>query len=93
VLWSSLSGAVVAFLLFAISAFAAPLLCERRVGLVEAVVTSVYVVFGNFFTTMVWAVLLSATVIGSILLLPLLLLTLPWLAYTSRALYRAALPG
>ena len=92
VLWSSVSGAVIAFLLFAISAFAVPLLCERRAGLVEAVVTSVRVVFGNFFTTMVWAVLLSATVIGSILALPVLLLTLPWLAYTSRALYRAALP-
>lgn len=93
VLWSSVSGAVVAFLLFAISAFAVPLLCERRAGLVEAVVTSVRIVFGNFFTAMVWAVLLSATVIGSILVLPLLLLTLPWLAYASRALYRAALPG
>lgn len=92
VLWSSVSGAVVAFLLFAISAFAVPLLCERRAGLVEAVVTSVRVVFGNFFIAMVWAVLLSATVIGSILALPLLLLTLPWLAYASRALYRAALP-
>jgi uncharacterized membrane protein len=92
VLWSSVSGAVVAFLLFAISAFAVPLLCEQRAGLVEAVVTSVRIVFGNFFTTMVWAVLLSATVIGSILALPVLLLTLPWLAYTSRALYRAALP-
>ncbi|WP_434516718.1 DUF2189 domain-containing protein [Dechloromonas sp. ARDL1] len=92
VLWSSVSGAVVAFLLFTISAFAVPLLCERRAGLVEAVVTSVRVVFGNFFIAMVWAVLLSATVIGSILALPLLLLTLPWLAYASRALYRAALP-
>jgi len=29
VLWSSVSGAVVAFLLFAVSAFAVPLLCER----------------------------------------------------------------
>lgn len=29
---------------------------------------------------------------ASILLLPLLLLTLPWLAYASRALYRIALP-
>jgi uncharacterized membrane protein len=92
VLWSSVSGAVVAFLLFAVSAFAVPLLCERRAGLVEAVVKSVRVVFGNFFPTMVWAVLLSATVIASILFLPLLLLTLPWLAYASRALYRTALP-
>jgi len=86
------SGAVVAFLLFAVSAFAVPLLCERRASLVEAVVKSVRIVFGNFFTTMVWAVLLSVTVIASILMLPLLLLTLPWLAYASRALYRSALP-
>ena len=92
VLWSSVSGAVVAFLLFAVSAYAVPLLCERRASLVEAVVKSVRLVFGNFFTTMVWAVLLSVTVIASILMLPLLLLTLPWLAYASRALYRSALP-
>lgn len=92
VLWSSVSGAVVAFLLFAVSAFAVPLLCERRASLVEAVVKSVRIVFGNFVTTMVWAVLLSVTVIASILMLPLLLLTLPWLAYASRALYRSALP-
>ena len=92
VLWSSVSGAVVAFLLFAVSAFAVPLLCERRASLVEAVGKSVRIVFGNFFTTMVWAVLLSVTVIASILMLPLLLLTLPWLAYASRALYRSALP-
>ena len=92
VLWSSVSGAGVAFLLVAVSAFAVPLLCERRASLVEAVVKSVRIVFGNFFTTMVWAVLLSVTVIASILMLPLLLLTLPWLAYASRALYRSALP-
>lgn len=92
VLWSSVSGAVVAFLLFAVSAFSVPLLCERRAGLVEAVVTSVRIVFGNFFTLMVWAFLLSVTMIGSILVLPFLLVTLPWLAYASRALYRTALP-
>ena len=92
VLWSSVSGGVVAFLLFTVSAFAVPLLCERRATLVEAVVSSVRVVFGNFFIAMVWAVLLSTTVMASILLLPLLLLTLPWLAYASRALYRIALP-
>ncbi|MFN4327196.1 MAG: DUF2189 domain-containing protein [Azonexus sp.] len=92
VLWSSVSGAVVAFLLFTVSAFAVPLLCERRATLVGAVVSSVRLVFGNFFIAMLWALLLSATVIASILLLPLLLLTLPWLAYASRALYRIALP-
>jgi len=90
--WSAVSGAVVAFLLFCISAFAVPLLCERRAGLVGAVACSVKVVFGNFMVAMIWALLLSTVVIGSVLLLPLLPLTLPWLAYASRALYREALP-
>jgi uncharacterized membrane protein len=91
--WSAISGAVVAFLLFCISAFAVPLLCERRAGLVESVVTSVRVVFGNFLFSLFWAFFLSTAVIGSVLLLPLLPLTLPWLAYASRALYREVLPG
>lgn len=92
VLWSAVSGAFVALLLFVVSAFAVPLLCERRAGLVEAVVCSVKAVFGNFVFAIFWAVLLSTAIIASVLLLPLLPLTLPWLAYASRALYRAVLP-
>jgi uncharacterized membrane protein len=91
-LWGAISGGVIALLLFCISAFSVPLLCERRAGLVDAVVASVRVVFGNFLPAMSWAALLSALVIGSILLLPLLPLTLPWLAYASRALYRQIFP-
>lgn len=90
--WAALSGLLVALLLFCISAFSVPLLCERRAGLVNAVVTSVRVVFGNFATAILWAFLLSTATIASILLLPLLPLTLPWLAYASRALYRQVLP-
>lgn len=90
--WAAISGFVVALLLFCISAFAVPLLCERRAGLVDAVVTSVRVVFGNFVPAISWAFLLSTATIASILLLPLLPLTLPWLAYASRALYRQVLP-
>jgi len=90
--WAGVSGMVVAFLLFCIAAFSVPLLCERRAALVEAVVLSVRVVFGNFVTAILWAVLLSVTVIGSVLLLPLLPVILPWMAYASRALYREALP-
>ena len=70
-----------------------PLLCERRCGLVNAVAASVRIVFGNFGPAMLWAALLASVVIGSIMLLPLLPLTLPWLAYASHALYRQALPG
>jgi len=91
-LWVSISGAAVAFLLFAISAFSVPLLCEHRASLVPAVVTSVRIVFRNFPVTMSWALLLSAAVMGSILLLPLLPFILPVMAYASHALYREALP-
>lgn len=90
--WGAVSGFVIALLLFCISAFSVPLLCERRTGLVNAVVASVRVVFGNFPIAMLWAALLSTLTIGSILLLPLLPLTLPWLAHASRALYRQTFP-
>lgn len=88
VLWSAVSGAFVALLLYTVSAFAVPLLCERRAGLVEAVVTSVKVVLGNFVPALLWGLVLAALTIASVLFLPLLPLTLPWLAYASRALYR-----
>jgi uncharacterized membrane protein len=91
-LWGAISGFVIAFLLFCVSAFSVPLLCERRAGLVDAVVASVRVVLGNFLPAMAWAALLSALVIGSILLLPFLPITLPWLAYSSRALYHQTFP-
>jgi len=91
-LWGLISGAVIALLLFAISAFSVPLLCDRRADLVAAVVTSVRIVFRNFAAAMSWALLLSASTIGSILLLPLLPLVLPVMAYASHELYQAVLP-
>ena len=90
--WASVSGLVVALLLFGVSAFSVPLLCERRAGLVEAVVLSVRIVFGSFPAAMLWAAVLASLTIGSVLLLPVLPLTLPWLAYASRALYRQVVP-
>lgn len=92
VLWAAVSGAVVALLLFAVSAFAVPLLCERRCGLVAAVATSVRLVLGNLPWSLLWGALLAALLITSALLLPLLPLTLPWLAYASRDLYRRVVP-
>ena len=86
-----ISGAVIALMMYCISAFSVPLLCERRATLVRAVATSVKVVFSHFFPALLWAIMLSIILIGSILLLPLLLVTLPWLAHASRALYRRTL--
>ena len=91
-IWGSVSGLGIAFMLYCVSVFSVPLLCERRTSLVNAVVASVGAVFGNFVPAIAWAILLSALVIGSILLLPLLPLTLPWLAHASRALYRRVFP-
>lgn len=90
--WAAVSGLVVAILLFTISAFSVPLLCERRCSLVDAVMTSARVVLRHPLPAFFWAFLLSTVVIASILCLPLLPIALPWLAYASRALYRAVLP-
>ncbi len=90
--WASVSGAAVAFLIFAISAFSVPLLSERRAHLVGAVVASVRIVFRNFGATMLWALLISAAIIASIVVLPLFPFVMPVLAYASHALYREALP-
>ena len=90
--WAGVSGLVVALLLYCVAAFSVPLLCERRVGVVEAVVLSVRVVFTNFLPSIYWAFFLSTVTIGSVLLLPFLPLTLPWMAYASRAVYRQVLP-
>jgi uncharacterized membrane protein len=91
--WGAFSGFVIALLLYCVSAFSVPLLCERRAGLVDAVVASVSIVFRNFPAAMLWAAVLAFLGIGSILLLPLLPVVLPWLAFASRALYRQILPN
>lgn len=91
-LWGTISGFAIAFMLYCVSVFSVPLLCEHRADLVKAVVASVRAVFGNFGSAIIWAALLAGLIIGSILLLPLLPIVLPWLAYASRALYRHVFP-
>lgn len=90
--WGSVSGLAIAFMLYCVSVFSVPLLCEHRVNLVTAVTASVSTVFRNFFPAILWGGLLAGITMGSILLLPLLLVTLPWLAHASRVLYRRVFP-
>jgi uncharacterized membrane protein len=85
--WSSLMGAALAFIIFAVTTFAVPLLHYRRAQLIEAVMVSVKTVFTNFLAAMAWGVILAATMIASVLLLPLFLVSFPVLAYASHALY------
>ena len=91
-LWGSVSGLAIAFMLYCISVFSVPLLCEHRIGLVGAVIASVRAVFGNFLPAMLWGGLLAGLTMGSILLLPLLPFSLPWLAHASRVLYQRIFP-
>lgn len=91
-LWGSVSGFAIAFMLYCVSAFSIPLLCEHRCSMVSAIVASVRAVFGNFRAALAWALLLAVCGMGSILLLPLLPVTLPGLAYASRALYQQVFP-
>ncbi len=89
---SSLLGAVLAFLIFSVSAFSVPLLYYRRAGLVRAVYLSVMAVFANLLPSVLWAIILSVTIIGSIFIFPVFLLTFPVLAFASHALYQELFP-
>lgn len=92
-LWGSISGLVFGFIIFAITAFSVPLLCEGRAGLVRSVTASVRGVFGNFVVALAWAALITLATLASVLILPLLPFTLPPLAYASHALYRQVFPA
>lgn len=92
-LWSSVMGAALAFVVYAISAFSVPLMYYRRAGLVAGVNASVQAVFRNFGVSVAWALLLAAATMLSILLLPLFLVVFPLLAYASQALYREVFPA
>lgn len=92
-LWSSLMGSALAFIIFAISAFSVPLLFEHRADPVSAINASVRAVLGNPMASISWGLLLGATTMVAILLLPLLLVVLPVLAYASFALYRRVFPA
>jgi len=92
VLWASLMGAVLAYMIYAVSAFAVPLIYEERSDTVRAVELSVRTVLGSFFVSLAWGLILSGVILVSILVLPLLLVSLPVMAYASFALYRRAFP-
>jgi hypothetical protein len=85
--YSAIMGGVLAFILFAVSAFSIPLIYDGRATLVPGVVASVRAVFGRFGVMMCWAFLLAVVIMGSVMALPLLLVSLPVMAYASRELY------
>lgn len=92
VAFSSLMGAGLALIIYTVSAFSVPLIHYRRATLVTAVVASARAVFGQPSIMLCWAFLLAAVIIASAWALPLLVYTLPVMAYASRALYLQVFP-
>lgn len=90
--FTSVMGAVLALIVFCISAFSVPLLFDRRATLVGAVAGSVRAVFTNIAALLVWALILALGVMATILFPPLLVLSLPCLAFASDLLYLEIFP-
>lgn len=89
---STMLGASLAFIVFAISAFSVPLLYYRRAALLEAVSLSVRAVFSNLIPCLAWALIQTLTIVVSILIFPLFLLAFPVVAYASHALFLEIFP-
>lgn len=90
--YGSLMGTALAFAIYTISAFSVPLLFERRATLIGAVSASVRAVLGNLRVSLPWGIILASGIMASILVLPLFIIVLPWLAYASFRLYREVFP-
>jgi uncharacterized membrane protein len=85
-------GAVFACFSFAAAAFSLPMLANRDVDVVTAVISSINAVMRNKFTAAVWAALIVAlTALGILTGLLGLILVIPWLAYATWHGYRETL--
>lgn len=86
--FTTLVGSVLALIIFAISAFSVPLMFFQRMPLPTAIARSVRIVFANFFVMVLWGALLTAAIVGSILIfMPLFVVLFPVFAYASEAAY------
>jgi uncharacterized membrane protein len=82
-------GGALAFVLYAISVVSFPLLFDRQVDFVTAMITSVSAVLRNFVVMMLWAALISAlTLVAMVPLFLGLLIVLPVLGHATWHLYR-----
>lgn len=88
-LWLTM-GALMAAPLFASSVVAMPLLLDRRVDVMQAVLTSWQTVLGNPIPMALWAALLMGlTVVGMATGMLGLIVIVPWLGHASWHAYRA----
>lgn len=86
-----LAGGVIATTIFALSVFAAPMLLDRDIDVVTAMIASQRAVRANLKLMLAWgamvAVVIGASILGGLLAL---IVTLPWLGHATWHLYRRA---
>ncbi|AKU11983.1 hypothetical protein AzCIB_2088 [Azoarcus sp. CIB] len=86
------AGGLFALIAFSITAYAVPLLIERRASLVVAVSASVRAIFRSLPANLIWSLVLGSTIIVSIIVPLLLMVTLPVAAFATECLYRTVFP-
>lgn len=91
-LTAGVTGFVLATIVFVVTVHAVPLLATGRAGLVGAVVASVRGVFASPVAHAAWALVLAAGIFMCLLAPPLLILSLPVLAYGGHALHLEVFP-
>lgn len=80
----SVVGAIFATLCFAAAVFSLPLIAQREVDMVTAVVSSIHAVLQNKQTMTLWAMLIAAlTALGLATAYLGLVVVMPWLAYSA----------
>ena len=90
----SIVGALVALVLFSITVISLPLLLEREVDFVTAMITSVETVRRNPQVMLTWAAIIAALLIAAMIPAFLgLFLVLPVLGHATWHLYRRAIPA
>jgi len=91
--FGTLAGAVFAWLLYSLTVVALPLLLDREVDFVTAMLTSLDVVKANPVLMTAWGIFIAVAVFCAMLPGFLgLFIVLPWLGHASWHLYRRALP-
>ncbi len=86
-------GAILSAILFSVTVVAMPMLLEREIDFVSAMLTSVRVVMENPVVMLTWAAIVAFTMLLSLLPAFLgLIVTLPILGHTTWHLYQRALP-
>ncbi len=89
----AIAGAVLSAILFSLTVVAMPMLLERDTNFVTAMVTSVRVVTENPRVMLIWAAIISVTMLLSLVPAFLgLIFTLPILGHTTWHLYQRAVP-